>query len=225
MIVYGKQPIFYLIEKHPSRIKRLYIAKELDKPLFNKLNRMSFELKRIPSDAATKMSRSQNHQGFLAEIEPYETKDLSNLSNYHNILILSSLTDMGNIGALVRSAYALEFDAVILCGINNANVENIIRTSSGALFDIDFILHHNINDLISRLKDVHFCVVGADMDGENIKETQIDSKVALILGNEGYGLTKRIISRLDKKVKIHMRDDFNSLNVSVAGAILMDRLR
>jgi len=69
MIIYGKQPVYYLIEKHPHKVKTLFVSKELDKKEYSRLMRMDFELKRIPENAAQSMSKTGNHQGFLAEVD------------------------------------------------------------------------------------------------------------------------------------------------------------
>ena len=225
MIIYGKQSIYYLIEKAPHKIRKLYVAKELDKKEYARLMRMPFELKRIPNEAAVKMSKNSNHQGFLAEVEDITTPPLSHVKMAQFVVVLSSLTDMGNIGAIVRSAYALGVDAVILCGVKNPQIEHIARTSSGALFDMPFIIHHNIYDVLTQLKDSGFECSGAVMDGEDVREATFGTKCALILGSEGEGLSKRTLSKLDKRIKIAMAHDFDSLNVSVAGALLMDRMR
>jgi len=225
MIIYGKQSINYLIDNYPQKIQTLYISKELDKKEYSRLMRMSFELKRIPHEAAQKMTKNANHQGFIAEVDEIELKPHSYVKKCEFILVLSSITDMGNIGALVRSAYALGVDAIVISGVKNPQLDHIARTSSGALFDMPLIVHNNIYDLLSHLKDADFELSGAVMDGEDVRGTPFANKRALILGSEGSGLSNRAVSKLDKKVKIEMAHGFDSLNVSVAGAILMDRMR
>jgi len=107
MLIYGKQPVYYLLEKYPHRIETLYLAKELDKKEYSRLMRMGVNIKRIPSDAAQKMAKNGNHQGFLADIDGVEVKSLDALRTKPFLVILSGITDVGNIGAIVRSAYAL----------------------------------------------------------------------------------------------------------------------
>ncbi len=225
MLIYAKQPIYYIINNHPSKIKTLYLSKELDKKEYSRLMRMDFEVKRIPAEAAQKMSKNSNHQGFLAEVDDYKLQSYKSFFDAKFVLVLSSLTDVGNIGAIVRSAYALGVDAIIACGIKNLALEPILRTSTGALFDMPFALEHNIHTVLNDLKTSGFCVYGADMGGEDIRDVALKRKRVLVLGSEGEGLTSRIVSKLDKVVSIKMSHKFDSLNVSVAGAILMDRMR
>lgn len=225
MLIYAKQPIYYLINNYPQKIKTLYLAKELDKKEYSRLMKMGFEIKRIPNEAAVKMSKNANHQGFLAEVEDYKLHDYQTFLNKDFVIVLAGLTDVGNIGAIVRSAYALGVDAIIVSGIKHLNIEPLLRTSTGALFDMPLAVENNIHNLLNDFKMSGFISYGADMGGVDIREAKIVKKRVLVLGNEGEGLTSRVSSKLDNIVSIKMVHDFDSLNVSVAGAILMDRMR
>jgi len=225
MLIYAKQPIYYLINHYPQKIKRLYLAKELDKKEYSRLMKMGFEIKRIPNEAAVKMSKNANHQGFLAEVEDYQLHDFKTFLQKEFVLVLAGLTDVGNIGAIIRSAYALGVGAVVACGVKRLNIEPLLRTSTGALFDMPLAVEQNIHNVLNDLKMSGFTSYGADMGGIDIREVKIVQKRVLVLGNEGEGLSGRVSSKLDNIVSIKMVHDFDSLNVSVAGAILMDRMR
>jgi len=225
MLIYAKQPINYIIKNHPNKIKTLYLAKEMDKKEYSKLMKMDFELKRIPADAAGKMCKNASHQGILAEIDEYEMHDYKTFLGSEFVLVLSGLTDIGNIGAIVRTAYALGVNGIIACGVKKLPFEAIVRTSTGTLFDMPFAIETNIHDVMNDLKTSGFTTYGADMDGKDIRDVKVKHKRALFLGSEGDGLTSRVSSKLDEIVSITMSHDFDSLNVSVAGAILMDRMR
>ena len=225
MLIYAKQPIYYLINHYPQKIKTLYLAKELDKKEYSRLMKMGFEIKRIPNEAAVKMSKNANHQGFLAEVENYKLQDYQTFLDKDFVIVLAGLTDVGNIGAIVRSAYALGADAIIVSGIKHLNIEPILRTSTGALFDMPLAVEHNIHNILNDFKMSGFSSYGADMGGIDIRKAEIVKKRVLVLGNEGEGLSARVSSKLDNIVSIKMAHDFDSLNVSVAGAILMDRMR
>jgi len=225
MLIYAKQPIYYLINHHSNLIKTLYLAKDIDKKEYSRLMKMNFEIKRIPKDVATKMSKNNSHQGFLAEIEDFKPQNYQTFLDKDFILILASLTDVGNIGAIVRSAYALGVDAIIACGVKNLALEPIVRTSTGALIDMPFAIEQNIHNVLNDLKMSGFTSYGADMGGIDIRDVKLKQKRVLVLGNEGEGLSNRVVSKLDKVVSINMAHSFDSLNVSVAGAILMDRMR
>ena len=225
MLIYAKQPIKYIIDNYPQKIKILYLAKEIDKKEYSRLMKFDFELKRIPNEAAQKMCKNANHQGFLAEVEDYKLHSFKSFLDSDFVLVLSSLTDVGNIGAIVRSAYALGVDAIVLSGVKKIPIEPILRTSTGALFDMPFAIVNNIHDVLNDLKMSGFTTYGADMGGTDIRDIVPAKKRALVLGSEGEGISSRVVSKLDKLVSIKMSHDFDSLNVSVAGAILMDRMR
>jgi len=225
MLIYAKQPVNYLIKQHPHKVKTLYLAKEIDKKEYSRLMKQNFEVKRIPNEAAQKMCKNANHQGFLAEVEDVKTRPFKEFLDMNFVLLLSSLTDVGNIGAIVRTAYALGVDAIIISGVKKLPFEHILRTSTGALYDIPFSLEHNIHNVLNEFKMAGFTSYGADMGGTDIRDIKVASKKLLVLGSEGEGLSSRVVSKLDKVVSIQMTHDFDSLNVSVAGAILIDRMR
>lgn len=225
MLIYGKQPVYYALEHHTDRIKTLYLAKEIDKKEYSALMKTGLEIKRIPEKAAQSMVRGGNHQGYIAEISPVRPYASPFLKGCSFVVVLSSITDVGNIGSLVRSAYALGADALVICGIKEPNLEPIIRTSTGAALDLPLVIVHNIHDVMHELKQSGFTLYGAMMEGTDVREMTFAPKRALILGSEGEGLSGRVQKGLDHGISIRMAHDFDSLNVGVAGAILMERMR
>ncbi len=225
MLIYAKQPIYYLIQHHPQKIKTLYLAKEIEKKEYSRLQRIGFEIKRIPNEAAVKMSRGASHQGFLAEVDEISLRDYKELVDGDFILVLAGLTDIGNIGSLVRSAYALGVNGMVVTGVKHLPLEAVMRVSTGALYDMPLAIEQNIHDVLNVFKTSGFTLYGADMDGMDIRDEKIFQKRVLILGSEGKGLAKRVSAKLDKVISIKMQREFDSLNVAVAGAILMDRMR
>ncbi len=225
MLIYGKQPVKYAIEHHSSKISTLYISKDIDQKEYSALMRYDFELKRIPANAAVQMSRSGNHQGYLADIDELEQSDLKSVAQCEFVLVLCMLTDMGNIGALIRTAYALGVGAVVITGIRSLKQEAVVRSSAGALLDMPFYVADNLYDVMTELKNASHKLYGADMSGCDIEKIEFSGKRTLLLGSEDSGIPSRALRRLDKILKIEMTHKFNSLNVSAAGAILMQRLR
>ena len=225
MLIYGKQPVAYAIDHHKDKIKTLFISKDLDQKEFSELHKLGIELKRIPHEAAQKMTKNANHQGFFCEMEEIELSDSSLYANSNFILVLSALSDVGNIGALVRSAYALGVDGIVITGLKNIQLAPIVRTSTGALLDMPIIVHTNIHDVLNELSMAEYSLYAADMDGQDIREATFKGRRALILGAEGEGISPRTLKKIENRVSISMKNNFDSLNVSVAGAILMDRMR
>ncbi len=225
MVIYGKQPVHYALAHHTDRIKTLYLAKEIDKKEYSALMKTGLEIKRIPEKAAQAMAKGGNHQGYIAEISPVRPYASTFLKQCRFVVVLSSITDVGNIGSLVRSAYALGVDALVICGIREPNLEPVVRTSTGAALDLPLVIVHNIHDVMHELKQSGFTLYGAMMEGKDVREMSFEPKRALILGSEGEGLSGRVQKGLDVGVSIPMAHDFDSLNVGVAGAILMERMR
>ena len=224
MIIYGKQVCLHALEEHESAIKTVYIAKRgiLPQKLFEAYKP---RIKFLEEKWAQQMSRGGNHQGILLEMEEFEQSDLATLKQEQFIIVLDMLTDAGNIGAIVRSAYALGADGVIATGLKTLNFSSMVRTSSGALLNMPFVIIHNIGDVLNELKQVGFKTYGAAMDGRDINSCQFSDKRVLVLGSEGEGLSKRAKSKIDDLVSIKMKHEFDSLNVSAAAAILIDRMR
>ena len=179
---------------------------------------MKFKINFIDNKTAQKISRNSNHQGYFAKIE-FEPTEWE--INGNKILVLDSVTDMGNIGAIIRTSYALGIDLLIITGIKELKWPQVIRTSAGAALDMKILVFHNILELINILKTKGYLIAGADMGGECKIEAK---KIALIMGNEGEGLKKKVKEKLDKILSIDMKNSFDSLNVSVAAGILIDRI-
>ncbi len=135
------------------------------------------------------------------------------------ILILDDVQDPDNVGALLRSAAAFGFTHVILSN-HSADLynEKTIRASKGAIFDC-YVERRPLKDAIEALKNDGYMVVGADAHQTTNVENKID-KVALVLGNEGHGLSDDVKALVDEYVTIETMN-VESLNVSVAGAIIM----
>jgi len=217
MIVYGKRVVEYIIQKHPDIVKEILIAKKINKNELKKFK--NFKINFIDNRLAQKIAHNGNHQGFFAKIE-FEEKNWDITGN--KIVVLDNVTDMGNLGAITRSAYALGIDLLVITGIKTLKWDRLIRTSSGAAIDMKIKVYENILEILNILKTKGYLLLGADFNGKCTPSRK--DKIALILGNEGEGLSKRVKEKLDEILTIEMKRDFNSLNVSAAAAILIDRI-
>ncbi|SFZ99052.1 23S rRNA (guanosine-2'-O-)-methyltransferase rlmB [hydrothermal vent metagenome] len=213
----------YALEQHPEIIKTVYVAKKgiLPQQLFHEHHD---KIKFLEEKWAQSMSKNGNHQGLLLEVSDFEQSDISTVKNNDFIVVLDALTDVGNIGAIVRSAYALGAKAIVATGVKQLNFEAITRASSGALLDMPFVVVHNILDVMNELHQVGFTSYGADMNGEPVQDTTFSKKRVLVLGSEGKGLSKKAKSKIKNIVSIEMKNHFDSLNVSAAAAILIHRM-
>ena len=223
MIIYGKQVSFYALEHKEEDIKTVYVAKKniLPQALFHKYHD---KIKFLEEKWAQSMAKGGNHQGILVEMHDFKQADFNTIKKSSFIVVLDGLTDVGNIGAIVRSAYALGADAIIASGVKQLNFAAIARTSSGALLDMPFMVTPNVLDNMNELSQIGFTFYGASMDGKNIQESTFTSKRALVMGSEGKGISKKVASKIDTMVSIEMKHAFDSLNVSAAAAILIHRV-
>lgn len=222
MIVYGKQIVLHILEKHSQLIKEIYLTKDIDQKLFNKFNKLGLKIIRLDEKKAQAMAQGGNHQGFLLQIDEFAFSDLNILKNKPFLVFLDEITDVGNIGAIIRSSYALGVDGVLISGLNEIKMQNIIRSSSGAALELPIVHIKSPLDAINELKMSEFDLICADIHGKDLKTHEKSAKKkVLILGSENKGVNKKIQERSNVKVKIEMKNNFDSLNVSAAAAILI----
>ena len=139
----------------------------------------------------------------------------------NKLIYLDGVQDPGNVGTIIRTALAFNYDGVILSS-DTASIYNdkVISSTKGALFKIPLYLDVNINELKDK-----YCLVATSLHNAlNYKEFKNRDKFILILGNEGQGVKKEIIEIASYNVKIPM-DNIDSLNVAIAGGILMNEYR
>ncbi|HOP65761.1 MAG TPA: RNA methyltransferase [Bacilli bacterium] len=140
------------------------------------------------------------------------------------IILLDGIQNPGNLGTIIRSALAFNFKTIVL-GNNTVDIynEKVIRATEGMIFNVN-VLKRNLKDFIYELKQKEYVIVGTDVKkGIDPKKTK-NTKIALIVGNEGQGLDNELNNLCDKLVNIKMNSACESLNVGVAASILMYEL-
>ena len=155
----------------------------------------------------------------------FEMKTM-NIKNQHRLLLLDRVQDPGNLGTLLRSAVAFGFDGVILGdGCVDLYNEKVIRSTQGAIFKLP-ILNQNLEEAVTSLKEQGVRIYGTSLqNGRPLNEIEETMKMAFILGNEGSGVSKELLSLTDGNIFIEMSENIESLNVSIAGSIIMYRFR
>lgn len=138
-----------------------------------------------------------------------------------NVLVLDRLQDPGNLGTIIRSAVAFNFDSLI---ISNDSVDlynpKVVRASEGMLFHLN-IIRRDIKEFLQNLDNSYLKITTDVHDGKDIKNINKDKKIALVIGNEGSGVSDDVASLCDEKVYIKMNNNCESLNASVSASILM----
>lgn len=177
--------------------------------------------------------RTENSQGVVALVSEFDYYvDLSDflgkvLSKDKSIvIILDQIQDPRNFGAIIRSAECFGVDGIVIQDRNNVKVtETVVKSSTGAIEHVNIIKVTNIADTIDKFKKYGYTIYGAEADGENYYfEEKYPDRICLVLGSEGNGMRKKVREHCDKVVKIHLKGQINSLNVSVAGGIILSEM-
>ena len=138
-----------------------------------------------------------------------------------NIIVLDGIQDPGNLGTIIRSCIAFGFTNIILSD-TSVDLYNpkVIRATEGMIFHIN-VLRRNLLDFLPTLKGMNYKIVGTDVaSGKDIRKLKKEN-VALVLGNEGNGISENVKNLCDEFVNIKMSSNCESLNVGVAASILM----
>ena len=211
MIIYGKQLFLHILNKRPQILEEIYLSKECDKKLFSKIC------------GTGKKAHGGNHQGFLASVSEFEFSDISELKKLNFIAVLYGISDVGNIGAIARSAYALGCEGLVIV-TKSVNMQGVLRSSSGAAYEIPIAIFEDGLSLLNELKQCGFRLYATASNGKNIKEMKFAGKRALVMGSEGEGIPQKALAKCDECVGIKLKDGWDSLNVSAAFAIICDRM-
>lgn len=175
----------------------------------------------VSDNVLAKLSFTSNPQGIVAIVSFFNNE--IKLNEYKKVVALDKVQDPGNAGTIVRSAKAFGFDAVFFSN-DSVDIYNdkFIRSTQGYFFTIPFFYVDLKNTLLSLKENNHILIAThLSSSSKNPEEIDPNSKITLILGNEGNGVSKEILDISDKNVIIPMVDGVDSLNVSIAGSILM----
>lgn len=177
-----------------------------------------------------KLAQCQNHQFAIGYVEGTITLSLESfLTKVKNktsslVLMLDSIEDPMNFGAIIRSAESFGVDALIYkkdgqCQITPA----VIKTSQGAISNINMIKVTNLSDSIAKLKDAGYWIYASclDQQAHKLDEIKFSGKVVIIVGNENKGISQLVLKNADFKVYIEAPGKTQSLNVSAATAVLL----
>lgn len=143
----------------------------------------------------------------------------------NKVLVLDGVQDPGNLGTIIRTAVAFNIDTIIL-GEDCVDLYNskVIRSTQGMLFNINIIVK-NLFEELPRLKELGYKMFATNLNGGNdVKTIEKNDKFVIIVGNEGQGVKKDIISLSDESIYINMNSKCESLNVSVATGIILYEL-
>lgn len=227
--IIGVNPIIEALKENKSfdKIEVLSsIKKEKIKDLINLASKRNIKIHYVNK-------RSQNSQGVVGYIADYDyyitleeflEKEL--IKEKSLIVILDQVQDPHNFGAIIRSCECFGVKGIIIQDRNNVKVtETVIKSSAGAIEHVDIIQVVNISDTIDKLKKYGYFVYAAAGEGEKVyNKVNYAKKSALVVGNEGDGIRKKVREHSDMIVKIPLFGKINSLNVSVATGIFLSQM-
>ncbi|HIR74146.1 TPA: 23S rRNA (guanosine(2251)-2'-O)-methyltransferase RlmB [Candidatus Ventrenecus avicola] len=222
MLAYGKNVLYMT---NPTSIKKVYISKsKQDKELFDYLKKNKIHYIVVDKELLNKMTK-EHHQGIVLEIEDFQYSELEEIMKDNFLLMLDHLEDPHNLGAIIRSAEAAGITGIILPKDRSVTVtDTVIKTSAGAINNLKIVKVTNLVDTIKKLQKENFFIYGADMEGTDIREAKFAPKKVLVIGNEGKGISKVVEKNCDEMIRIPMKGEINSLNASVAAAILIFKM-
>lgn len=181
-----------------------------------------------PKKTLQEMTDGAVHQGFVLRVSDFAYEELTDILEKAGqednplILILDGLTDPHNFGSILRTADATNVTGVIIPKHRAVGVTPVVsKTSTGAVAHVPIARVTNLSQTLDKLKEAGFWIFGTDMNGTPSHKWNTAGKLALIIGNEGKGISANIKKQVDEMITIPMNGHVQSLNASVAAAILM----
>lgn len=215
MLIYGKNVTNEYL-KTGKKINKTYLLDNYEEnsnlPNIERVNKMQMD----------KLVKA-NTQGIVLDID-YEYSKLEEITNKENplIVILDHLEDPHNLGAIIRTCEAAGVDGIIIPENRSVSVNStVVHTSAGSIFNMKIVKVVNLRQTITKLKKEGFWFIGTDMEGTDYKEIDYKGKTCIIIGSEGFGMSRIISEECDYKASIKMNGKVNSLNASVAAGIII----
>lgn len=232
-IIIGRNSVTEALRAQRSIIK-IYIAEGgTDQPLQH-IRQLADEeniaVEEVPMKNLNQMAPGSRHQGVLAVAPPVTYADLTDVlaaastaGRVPFLVIPDGIEDVHNLGAIIRTAECAGADAVLLPKRRSAPInETVGKTSAGAVEYLPLVQIGNVTQTLKQLKKRGFWVIGADMEGKtDYFHSSLTEPIVLVIGSEGKGISHLVKENCDVLVQIPMFGHVNSLNASVAAALLM----
>lgn len=231
-LIEGKNPVLEALNGN-RKIKKLLIAKGVNKASIKKIIDLAqdknINIEQIDRNKLDELSESHSHQGIIALAEDYKYFDLDEILKIAKdkdedpfLIILDEITDPSNLGSIIRTADGVGAHGVIVPKHRAAHITPIVaKSSAGAVEYVPVAIVTNITNTIKKLKDHGLWIAAADMDGQNFYDADLTGPLALVIGSEGFGISRLVKKNCDFIVSMPMVGRVSSLNASVAGGILL----
>lgn len=223
MLVYGRNVCLEYLKKN-KKVRKIILQDNFnDENLIFAIGKLNIQPKYLPKSELDQLANGL-HQGIIMDVEDFRYTDYSDFTDDPDslIVILDHIEDPHNLGAIIRTSEAAGVSGIIIPKDRGVLVNaTVIKTSVGTALDVPISVVTNLNSTIKDLKDKGFWIVGTDMDGQDYREIDYNGKIALVIGNEGNGMSRIIRESCDFIAKIPMYGKVNSLNASVASGIMI----
>ncbi|MGP4109045.1 23S rRNA (guanosine(2251)-2'-O)-methyltransferase RlmB [Virgibacillus sp. L01] len=231
-IIIGKNPVIEALNSGRS-VNKVLVSEQLNKQLFGKLQKLSRNagttIQKVPKKKLDQLVEG-SHQGIAAYVASYQYASLEDLFDKAEnkkempfFIILDELEDPHNLGSILRTADATGVHGVIIPKHRSVGLTSTVaKTAAGALEHIPVARVTNIANTIDELKQRYVWVVGTAADGtEDYRELDGDISIAVVIGNEGKGISRLVKDKCDWTVSLPMTGHVSSLNASVACSLLL----
>lgn len=231
-LIFGIRPLEEALDARATFVK-VYVQKGMGESIRHIkqiLNRHKVNFTEVPKEKLDSLSKFKNHQGVVAKISSIEyhnaeelVKKLLEQDKAPFLIALDRITDVRNFGAIARTAMAAGLDAIIIPEKGSATVtDEAIKTSAGALLHLPVCRSQNLFQTIKHLKDDGLQIIcGTEKANKELFFDTYTKPCVIIVGSEEDGISPALMKLADKLVKIPMKSELDSLNVSVAAGIMM----
>ncbi len=224
MLVYGRNVAKEILKKD-EKIKKIIIQKDFsDKEILSLIEKRKLKPEIMDKNDFSRFAKF-SHQGIILDIGDFAYSEVEEIISDSNsfVVILDHLEDPHNLGAIIRTCEAAGVNGIIIPKDRSVSVNaTVMKTSAGALENMKIAMVTNLLQVINKLKKENFWIVGTDMDNStDYREIDYSGKIALVIGNEGNGISKSVHDACDFIAKIPMYGKINSLNASVAAGIMI----
>lgn len=224
MLVYGRNVAKEILSGN-KKINKITIIEDFsDKDILSLIEKRKIKPICLKKNEFSRFDKF-SHQGIILDIEDFCYSDYTEFLDVENakVVVLDHLEDPHNLGAIIRTCEAAGITGIIIPKDRSVEVNStVMKTSAGAVENIKIAQVVNIANVLDELKDNGFWVVGTKMESDtDYRDIDYTGKVALVIGNEGNGMSNLVSKKCDYIAKIPMYGKVNSLNASVAAGIMI----
>lgn len=230
--VIGRIPVIELLKGNRD-VNKLFLQEKLSGPKISEILKLAKEkgvqIQYVPKNKLDTLSENEVHQGILATISAYQYAQLDDLFKRAEqqkenpfFIILDGVEDPHNLGSIMRTADAVGAHGIIIPKRRSVGLTSVVaKTSTGAIEHVPVVRVTNLTQTIEVLKEKGVWVFATDMTGKSYHQWDVTGALAVVIGNEGKGVSRLVKESADELITIQMKGHVQSLNASVAAGVLL----